>query len=164
MKRRCYNNIGRSFMGKILVLYHSQQHGHVETMAQALAKGAHETGVDVITFNMNTDRYNIEHFRQFDAVAIGSPDYFSYIAGTLKTFLDDWYLAKSADPTGLLDKPYALFMSYDDAGRARQPFEMLFSRLGRQVGSIVECDGEPDEIVRLACRDLGRKLAEAILP
>jgi multimeric flavodoxin WrbA len=149
-------------MGKILVLYHSQQYGHVEKMAQALAEGAREAGVEVITFNTNTDRYNIEDFRQFDAVAIGSPDYFSYIAGTLKTFLDDWFLAKSEDPTGLIDKPIALFMSYDEAGRARLPFEMLFSRLGKQVGSIVECDGEPDKVACSACWALGRKLAESI--
>jgi multimeric flavodoxin WrbA len=148
-------------MAKVLVLYHSQQHGNVERMAKALAKGAQDAGAKVTAVNVNNSRYDIKDYRQYDAVAVGSPDYFSYIAGTLKTFLDDWYLAKLDNPTGLTDKPLALFMSYKEAGRARQPLEMLFSRLGEQVGSIVDCDGEPDEWVDYACWDLGRKLAEA---
>lgn len=149
-------------MKKILVLYHSQQFGHLHMMAEAFAEGIREAGAEATLHNTNHGRYNIEDYRQFDGVAIGSPDYFSYIAGTLKTFLDDWFLAKSREPEGLIHKPYALFLSYDHVGRARQALEMLFSRLGNQVGSIVECDGEPDEATLAACRGLGTKLVQAI--
>lgn len=128
-------------------------------MAEAFAEGIQEASAEPSLFNASRGRFNIEDYRHFDAIAIGSPDYFSYVAGTLKTFLDDWFLAKSRNSEGLLQKPYALFLSYDGVGRARQSLEMLFSRLGSQVGNIVECNGEPDEIVLAACRDLGAKLA-----
>jgi len=147
---------------KILILYHSQQYGHLHTMAEAMAEGIQKMGAEATLFNTNHSRFNIEEYRHYDAIAVGSPDYFSYIAGTLKTFLDDWFLAKSREPAGLVNKPVALFLSYDRGGRARQSLEMLFSRLGKQVGSIVECDGEPDSAVRAACRDLGAKLVQAI--
>lgn len=149
-------------MKQILVLYHSQQYGHLHTMAEAVAKGIQSAGAEATLFNTNFSRYNIEEYRQYDGIAIGSPDYFSYIAGTLKTFLDDWFLAKEREPEGLIHKPVALFLSYDQGGRARQALEMLFSRLGKQVGSIVECDGEPDRFVKAACRELGIKLVQAI--
>ena len=131
-------------------------------MAEAMAEGIQKMGAAATLFNTNHSRFNIEEYRHYDAIAVGSPDYFSYIAGTLKTFLDDWFLAKSREPAGLVNKPVALFLSYDRGGRARQSLEMLFSRLGKQVGSIVECDGEPDSAVRAACRDLGAKLVQAI--
>ena len=149
-------------MKQILVLYHSQQYGHLHTMAEALAKGIQSAGAEATLFNTNFARYNIEDYRRYDAIAIGSPDYFSSVAGTLKTFLDDWFLAKERDPKNLVHKPVALFLSYDQGGRARQPLEMLFSRLGKQVGSIVECSGEPDRYVKAACRELGTKLVHAI--
>ncbi|QRN82499.1 flavodoxin family protein [Chloroflexota bacterium] len=149
-------------MNKILVLYHSQQFGHLHMMAEAFAEGIQKAGGEATLHNTNHSRYNIEEYRQFDGVAIGSPDYFSYIAGTLKTFLDDWFLAKSREPQGLTHKPYVLFLSYDHVGQARQALEMLFSRLGTQVGSIVECDGEPDEATLAACRELGAKIVQAI--
>jgi multimeric flavodoxin WrbA len=149
-------------MTKILVLYHSQQYGHVEKMAESLIEGASLAGIEVTRFNTNQARFPIDEYRQYDAVAVGTPDYFSYIAGTLKTFLDDWYLAKNEDSDGLIHKPMALFLAYQGGGWARQPFEMLFSHLGHQVGGIVECDGEPTPIILYACRDLGRKLAETV--
>lgn len=149
-------------MKRILVVYHSQQFGHLHIMAEAFAEGIQEAGGQATLHNTNHSRFNIEEYRQFDGVAIGSPDYFSYVAGTLKTFLDDWFLAKTRNPEGLLGKPYALFLSYDRVGRARQALEMLFSRLGNQVGSIVECDGEPDDTILSACRVLGNKLTQKI--
>ena len=150
-------------MKKILVLYHSQQYGHIHMMAEAIAEGIQEAGAEPTLFNTNHNRFNIEEYRHYDGIAIGSPDYFSYVAGTLKTFLDDWFLAKSRNPKGLIQKPYALFLSYDRVGRARQALEMLFSRLGTQVGGIVEYDGEPDDVILTACRDLGAKLAQETL-
>jgi NAD(P)H dehydrogenase (quinone) len=149
-------------MAKILVLYHSQQYGNLEKMARSVAEGAEKAGAEVTLFNANHARFNIADYPDYDAVAIGSPDYFSYVAGTLKTFLDDWQIAKSKGAAGLSDKPVALFMAYDRVGHARQPLEMLFTKLGPQVGSTVDCDGPPTKIVHYACYDLGVKLTRAV--
>jgi NAD(P)H dehydrogenase (quinone) len=120
------------------VLYHSQKFGNTEAMAEALAQGARQNGAEVIMVNTNNQRLDIEDYRKVDAAAFGSPDYYSYIAGGLKVFLDDWYIANTADPTSLTGKPIALFYSHGGGGRVRQPLESLFKRLGEQAGQTVE--------------------------
>jgi len=148
-------------MASILVLYHSQEHGNTGAMAEAVAEGARAAGADVRLANTNDRRLNIDDYRAVAAAAFGSPDYYSYIAGGLKVFLDDYHIAKGADAAGLTDKPYALFYSHGGGGKVLGPLESLFGRMGTKVGETVESRGAPDEPALAACRDLGRQLAEA---
>ncbi len=148
-------------MGSVLVLYHSQQYGNTEEMAEAVAEGAEAAGAEVTLINSNEERVDIEAYRDCDVVAFGSPDYYSYIAGTLKTFLDDWHIAKRSNRAGLEDKPYGLFYSHGGGGSVRGPLEDLFSRIGSKVGVTVESKGRPSEAVLRACRELGEQLAGA---
>jgi NAD(P)H dehydrogenase (quinone) len=150
-------------MASILVLYHSQEFGNTAGMAEAVAQGARDAGAEVRLVNTNDERLDIDSYRSVDAAAFGSPDYYSYIAGGLKVFLDDWHIAKGADPTGLTDKPYALFYSHGGGGKVVGPLESLFERMGTKVGQTVESRGAPAEAVLGACRELGRQLAEAAL-
>jgi len=147
-------------VGKILVLYHSQEYGNTKKMAEAVAEGAKSAGADVTSINTNEERPSVEAYRRFDAVAFGSPDYFVYVAGALKAFVDDWYIACKADTTGLKGKPYGLFYSHGGGGAVRGPLEALFGHLGSQVGETIESVGRPSGGVLEACRDLGRRLTE----
>jgi multimeric flavodoxin WrbA len=148
-------------MGAILVLYHSQEYGNTAAMAQAVGEGARAAGADVTLVNTNEQRLDPEQYRDFDAVAFGSPDYWSYIAGGLKVFIDDWYIAGKSSRRGLEDKPYGLFYSHGGGGRVRGPLEEIFGRMGWQVGKTIESYGRPNRAVLEACRELGRKLAGA---
>ena len=149
-------------MASVLVLYHSQQFGNTGAMAKAVAQGAAEAGADVEMVNTNERRMDIDEFRKVAAAAFGSPDYYSYIAGGLKVFLDDWYIAKQSDETGLTGKPYGLFYSHGGGGKVREPLEKLFATgIGTQVGQTVESHNAPDEAALAACRELGRQLAAA---
>jgi len=148
-------------MASILVLYHSQEHGNTHAMAEAVADGARQAGAEVRLVNTNEQRLDLDDYRKFDAAAFGSPDYFSYIAGGLKVFIDDWLIAKNKDPQGLEGKPYALFYSHGGGGRVRGPLEQLFNRMGKKIGPTVESRGKPGKETLDACRALGRQLAEA---
>ena len=130
-------------------------------MAEAVADGAREAGAQVQLVNTNDRRLAMDEYRAPEAVAFGSPDYYSYIAGGLKMFLDDWHIAKKANPSGLTDKPYGLFYSHGGGGKAREPLEKLFKRAGTKIGETVESQGAPNDEVRAACRELGRQLAKA---
>jgi flavorubredoxin len=149
-------------MGSILVLYHSQEYGNTAAMAQAIAEGARAAGADVTLVNTNEQRLDLDQYRLFDAVAFGSPDYWSYIAGGLKVFIDDWYIARKSNRRGLEDKPYGLFYSHGGGGRVRGPLKELFSRMGSQVGETIESYGRPSDAVLRACRELGRQLADTL--
>jgi NAD(P)H dehydrogenase (quinone) len=149
-------------MGSLLILYHSQEYGNTAVMAEAIGEGARTAGAAVTLVNTNEQRLDIEQYRRFDAVAFGSPDYYSYIAGGLKVFVDDWYIAGKSNRQGLEDKPYGLFYSHGGGGAVRGPFEALFSRMGSQVGETIEAYLRPNDAVLGECRELGRQLADVV--
>ena len=80
-------------MTTLLILFHSQEYGNTAAMAEAIAEGARAAGAEVTLVNTNETRMDIEAYRRFDAVAFGTPDYYSYRHG-LKMFLDGWYIAR----------------------------------------------------------------------
>ena len=145
-------------MTKALVLFHSQQHGNTGKMAEAIAKGLRSEGCNVTLHNANDERYPIKEYPIYDCVAFGTPDYFSYLAGTLKTFMDDWYINRNKP--GYQGKPYAVFYSHGGGGRVKEVLS-LFNRVGTQVGDSVGFQGTPDQRVLDDCRILGIKLAKA---
>ncbi|MHA1244577.1 MAG: flavodoxin family protein [Candidatus Heimdallarchaeota archaeon] len=151
-------------MISVLVLYHSQEYGNTKAMAKAVAAGAQTAGAKVTLINTNEQRIDIEEFRKFDVVAFGSPDYYSYIAGGLKTFVDDLYITRKNNRQGLEDKPYGLFYSHGGGGRVREPFEKLFRimKIGSKIGKTIESYGSPDDSVLKACHDLGQQLAKNV--
>ena len=151
-------------MAKALVLYHSQEYGNTKLMADAVAQGLKESGCEVTLFNTNDGRFDITTFPKFDCVAFGSPDYFSYIAGGLKTFMDDHYMQSTVKrKEGYTGKPYALFYSHGGGGKVKTVMKELFKRVGKQVGELVDSYGKPNQHTLERCRELGRQLAKAVI-
>jgi len=126
-------------MGKIIVIYHSQQYGKTKILAESLAEGARGAGAEVILINTNERRVTLEEFLATNAVAIGTPDYFSYVAGTIKTFFDDIYLWDQAGKP-VKGKLAVLFFSCGGGGKVKQPLESLVQRFFQQVGETVGCE------------------------
>ena len=150
-------------MARALVLYHSQEFGNTAAMAKAVAEGLRELGCEVDLFNTDDGRFDVTQFPEYDCVAFGSPDYYSYIAGGLKTFMDDHYIydvRKGLE--GLKEKPYALFYSHGGGGRVIDAMLRIFRRVGTLTGEPVGSRGKPDPEVLEECRTLGRELAEAV--
>ncbi|MFC1820748.1 flavodoxin family protein [Thermodesulfobacteriota bacterium] len=148
-------------MGKILVIFHSQQFGDTKELAEAIAEGAREGGADLEIINTNERRVTLDEFMTADGIALGTPDYYSYIAGTVKTFFDDLWLWDRAGET-VKGKPAALFLSHGRGGRAREPFETFAGRYFEQVSETVDSTRPTSEEVKEACRDLGKELAEKV--
>ena len=148
-------------MVKALVLFHSQEFGNTRAMAEAVAEGLKDAGCEVELFNTNEGRFDMARFPQFGCVAFGSPDYFSYIAGGLKTFMDDHYIHDvRLHLKGLKGKPYALFYSHGGGGRVKSALG-IFKRVGTLVGEPVESHGKPDSRALKQCRALGKALGDA---
>jgi NAD(P)H dehydrogenase (quinone) len=92
-------------MPRILVLYYSS-YGHIETMAEAVAEGARETGAEVIIkrvpelvpedvakssgfkVHQKAPIATIEELPDYDAIIIGVPTRFGNMAAQMKNFLD----------------------------------------------------------------------------
>ena len=111
-------------MGKIIVIYHSQQYGNTKVLAEALAEGVRGAGMEVELINTNERRVTLDEFLASDTIAIGTPNYFSYPAGTVKTFFDDVYLwDQSADL--FKGKLAALFFSCGGGRKLKRPWNSL---------------------------------------
>jgi multimeric flavodoxin WrbA len=151
-------------MVKALVLFHSQENMNTILMAEAVAEGLREAGCEVDLFNTNDGRYDIAEFPQYDCVAFGSPDYYSYVAGNLKQFMDDHYIADVRKGIeGLKGKPYVLFYSHGGGGKVIDAMKGIFKRVGTMVGKPVGARGRPNAQVLAQCRALGKDLAKVVL-
>jgi len=147
-------------MTKALVIYHSQEFGNTGKMAEAVAEGLRSGGCEVTLFNTNSGRFDASTFPDYDVVAFGSPDYYSYVAGGLKTFMDDHYILRTRKGVkGMTEKRFALFYSHGGGGKVREAMVGLFKYIGTQVGDPVGCQGEPTAEVLEQCKALGWKLA-----
>jgi flavorubredoxin len=145
---------------KLAVIYHSQAAGNTKAAAECLAEGIARVGdFEVVMANTNEQRVDPVLLAECAGVAVGTPDYFSYPAGGLKVFIDDWLLAKRAGHEDIEGIPVALFLTHGGGGRAKEPFEALFGRLGPQVGETLAIKNAPGEEEAEACRQLGAELA-----
>jgi NAD(P)H dehydrogenase (quinone) len=144
-------------MAKVLVVYHSGT-GNTKAMAQAVAEGVKEvTGVEVLL--KEAEQVSVNDLVNADALAFGSPTYFSYMAGVVKAIFDKAYLSRSQ----LRGKPFAAFAS-GGGGEVDsvQSIESIATSCGlRKVCEGVAVGGMPTEGESQECRKLGATLARA---
>ncbi len=148
-------------MAKVLVVYHSLG-GKTKQMAEAVAEGARGVAGTQVVLKTGLEA-SLEDLVGCDAVALGSPDYFSYMAGGVKDFLDRVYYPSQGKVTG---KPGAAFGSA--GGPPTTVLGHLEKALGwlklRKVAESVGASGSIAPGVLDECRALGKALAEAAGP
>lgn len=145
-------------MASVLVIYHSQS-GNTQAMAEAVARGAASVPGVEVTMERALEA-TLDDLLGCDAVAVGSPDYFSYMAGGLKDFFDRTFYPSQGKVTG---KPYVAFVTAGGGGRrALDSIERICSafKLSR-VSDAVLAAGRPSSEVLAECEELGRQLAQA---
>ncbi len=146
-------------MGKIIIIYHSQQFGNTGEMAEAMAEGARESSNEVELINTNERRVTIEDLNSATAVAIGTPDYYGYPAGTIKTLFDDIYMWDKAGKP-VKGKPAALFYSHGGGGTVRKVLEKFAARFFEPVGETIERGPKNAQEAKEKCRVLGKELGK----
>jgi len=132
-------------MKRILIVYHSQEKGNTKRMAELVAQGCRkQPGIDVELVNVNEKRVDMDAAEKADAYALGSPDYFTLMAGGLKQFFDDIMLA-SWHKKQTLGKPYVAFLTHGGGGGAIKSIDKLADacKLVRVADNVV-CKGAPE--------------------
>jgi len=147
-------------MAKVLVIYHSQG-GTTEKMAKAIGEGARQAAGTQVTVKRALDA-GVDDLLGCDAIAVGSPDYFSYMAGGVKDFFDRVFYPTQGKVTG---KPCATF------GSAGGPASVVLACLDKicfssmkfkKIAESVGVSGRITEETLAECRELGKKLGEAV--
>ena len=143
-------------MAKLLIIYHSQS-GNTEAMAKAVYEGALSSGATVSLKKAAEATSN--DLLDCDAVILGTPNYFSYMAGAMKDFFDR-SLHTVRDKVD--NKPYATFSSAGGGGKgALDSVDGICHslKLKKAFDSIVAI-GKPSSEVLEECKELGRKVAQ----
>ncbi len=150
-------------MKKILIVFHSQQKGNTRKMAELVAEGCGQVeGVETELINVNERRVDMDAAEQADAYALGSPDYFTYMAGGLKQFFDDLLIAAWADKK-VNEKPYVAFLTHGGGGGAIESIEKLAGKFKlEKVADSVVCKGAPIDDAEKQSIQLGKTLAEHV--
>jgi flavorubredoxin len=142
-------------MAKVLIIYHSQS-GNTEVMAKAVSEAAAAAGGTVVLKKAADAR--ADDILSCDVVAIGSPNYFGYMAGMVKDYFDRVWATIREKMAG---KPYVTFGS--KGGGGAKGIESVDSicdglKMTKAFESVL-ATRQPTPEVLAQCRDLGRKLA-----
>ena len=94
-------------------------------------------------------------------MAVGSPDYFSYVAGQVKVIFDEALSIKSK----ISGKPGACFASHGGGAKAKEPFEKLMEAVGfKLVSPCVLSHNAPAGKTVEELHDLSKALLKAAQP
>ncbi len=145
-------------MCKILVIYHSQA-GHTQRMAESVAKGA--ACIEGVTVALKrASEANLRDLLECDGLAIGSPEYFGYMAGMVKDFFDRTY-NEARGRKEVFKKPYVLFVSAgnDGTGALNSMERICTGYQFKKVYEPVVAKGEIDQETLIRCDELGKTIA-----
>lgn len=161
---------------RVLVAYYSMT-GNTEKMAQGVAKGAGEVGGAVVALK-RVEAVTAEDLFRADAVIVGSPVYWSNMAGPVKTFFDDWQFKFGVFPEfKMRNKVGAAFATGGQvsAGKEVTMLTILAAMLGNQMivvsgggafGASATTEGSSpgiDDQELASAKALGQRVAEVTM-
>lgn len=127
-------------MKKILIVYYSLS-GNTKAAAEAVAEGIRDGGAEPIV--KMALKANVEDFFNCDGLVVGSPDYFSYMAGGLKDFFDRTYYPTKGKVN---DKPYVAFITCGGGGEAIKSVEEMCRKFTlKKAAEPLIIQGKPDK-------------------
>jgi multimeric flavodoxin WrbA len=146
-------------MVDVLVLYYSRS-GRTEVLANSIAEGV--DSVEGASANVKrVDYATVNDLIYCDAIAFGSPNYFSYMAGLMKDFFDKALSIRER----VAGKPSVAFTSGGGGSDAAllSLERMITSFRLEKVADGVVSQGEPSRENLRACKKLGETLAKRAL-
>jgi len=95
---------------------------------------------------------------EYDGVALGTPDYFSYMAGGLKDFFDRTFYPTQGEVT---NKPCVIFVTHGGGGKAVDSVKSIAASFKlKEIAEPVLVGGRPDTAAEERLVAAGKALAE----
>ena len=144
-------------MIKLLIVYESRT-GNTEAMAKAVQEGALSAGASVSL--KKAAETTSDDLLSCDAVIFGTPNYFDYMAGTIKDLWDRTHYAVKGKAD---NKPYAAFSSAGAGGKgALDSIDSMCSHLRlKEAAKGIIAKGKPSPEVLEECKQQGKKMAQS---
>ena len=142
---------------KVLIVYYSLS-GNTEAAAKLVAEGAKEAGgIPVLKKGLET---TTDDLLGADVLAVGTPDYFGYMAGGVKDFFDRCFYPTQGKAT---NKPYGTFVTHGGGGAARKSLEDMGRTFKfRHIADTILVKNKPDDKAALELKKLGRALVQSV--
>lgn len=117
-------------MGKQVYMIYYSKTGNTKALAEKIAEMFRAEAKDSIDLEMmEAPDFDIDALRRADGYIIGTPDYFSYVAGQVKIFFDEMYSYRDE----IQNRPTFGFLSHGGKGRAIRPLQRLCKSLKLHV-------------------------------
>ncbi len=144
-------------MAKVLVVYYSLG-GNTREAAEIAAKAVREKGHSVkMKTGLEADTPDL---LDCDAVIIGTPDYFSMLAGGLKDFFDRTLYPSKGKAEG---KAYFAFVTHGGGGKALASVEKIAQSFKfKKAAEAVLIKNKPDEQARRLLEGAVEKLLDCL--
>ncbi len=157
--------IGDETISKTLLVVHYSKTGTTQKMAEEIARGARDSGADVVSKNV-TD-CSVAELAVAGGIAFGSPTHYCNIAWQSMRFLDDTILEFYAQGQSLKGKVCGCFTStggYEDGIECLRMLELAFGiTLKMQVIPGVVLESKEVAQGNLSkCYEFGQRIAQAI--
>ena len=148
----------------LLILYYTET-DNTKRMAEAIAKGAKQLGVNVDV--KRVENCELDDLEKADGITIGSPTYFSNVAWQVKKLIDE-SITLYRKGHKLRDKVGGCFTSSGTRRDGEDCIRMLKLAFGlhhklRILPGIIRVSGDSDEKVSKMCQQYGEELARRIL-
>jgi multimeric flavodoxin WrbA len=146
---------------QLLVVFHSRS-GGTAAMTDAVVAGANDDAIDGVDVRVQgAFDTSVDDVRACDAIVIGTPENFGYMAGAIKDFFERIYYPLLDETPGL---PYALFVkaSTDGDGAVRSVERIVAGLRWKLVMPPVVVVGDlgPGDLER--CQELGATVAAGL--
>lgn len=128
-------------------------------MAETVAQGAGSIQGTIVTLKRASEA-DIDDLIKCDGLAIGTPEYFGYMAGMVKDFFDRTYEAARGRKE-VFKKPYVVFVSAgnDGTGALTHIERICIGYQFKKVYDPVVARGEIDRDILRRCDELGKTIA-----
>ena len=151
-------------MDSILIVYHSHN-GNVEEMAYAVKRGI-EKHKDFQVKLKKAQEATWDDLKNAAGIAIGTPDYFDYMAGTVKDFFDRTFYPSQSKVKGSLtaNMPCVFFVSGGTGGMpAMESLQKIGEAFKFNVIDYINAGSKLTAELLAKCEDLGEILANETL-
>ncbi len=148
-------------MKHLLLITGGQPGGRLERLAEAVVAGAAEFADEVELRHRPALQATLDDLLWAQALVIGTPEKFGYMAGAVKDFFDRTYYPAEGKVDGL---PFAVFVSAgnDGSGAVASIERIANGYRWSRVAEPVVIKGEPDDEALARCRELGQTLAAGL--
>jgi multimeric flavodoxin WrbA len=148
-------------MHHLLIIHGGHEGGRTHQLVEAVQRGVRDAEESIELRTLPALQAGIEDLLWANALLIGTPEHFGYMAGAVKDFMDRTFYPAEGKVDGM---PYAVFVSAgnDGTGAVSAIDRIALGYKWKKVAEPVIVVGEVTEADLQRCAELGQTLAAGL--